>query len=57
MSNYTCNSIPSEHSCGKNRNYPPATEVPLLKAGASVPEESALLDMLWATRANGAGEH
>lgn len=35
MSNHTCNSILSEHSCGRSRNHPPATEVPLLKAGAS----------------------
>lgn len=57
MSNHTCNSIPSERSCGKSRNYPSATEVLPLKAGASVPEESALLDILWATRGNHVGEH
>ena len=57
MSNHACNSIPSEHSCGESRNCPPATEMPLLKAGASVPEESAFLDILWATWGSGAGEH
>lgn len=54
---WLCVVIPSEHSCSESKIYPPATEVPRLKAGASLPEESALLDILWATQGNHAGEH
>lgn len=57
MSNSTYNSIPSEHSCSESRNYPPGTEVPLLKAGASGLEESDFLGILWAMWGNDAGEH
>lgn len=41
----------------QEQKLPPATEVLLLKAGASIPEESALLDILWATCSNSAGEY